>query len=146
MKTPFQLEPDIFVSGQIALQDIERFHRLGIRTIVSNRPDEELDDQPTSKSVGEAAARLGISFRYRPVWGFELTDPEVQEAVWQSFADEPGPVLLYCRSGRRSTLLWARQAIRYLDPETVRARALRAGIETEELDMVLGEFADLKAA
>jgi sulfide:quinone oxidoreductase len=138
----FQIEPGVYVSGQIEPSDLPEIDRLGIRTIVDNRPDEEVGEGLSSDLVGQAAARHGISFLYKPVWGFELGDPDIVQSIRQSVSALPRPVLFYCRSGRRSTLLWAQDAIERLDPETIRARANMAGIEPGDLQMILNEYSD----
>ena len=141
-----ELEPGVYVTGQIEAADLDAIHRLGVRTIVGNRPDEEVEGPVSSVKIAQAAIARGMSFLYRPVWGFELGSPEHEEAARQWISDKPGPVLLYCRSGRRSTILWAQAAVERLGIDTVLAAAARAGVQAEEVLLVLEEQLDRVAA
>ena len=107
---------------------------------------EEVDASVSSAMIAQAAIARGMSFLYRPVWGFELGSPEHEEAARQWISDKPGPVLLYCRSGRRSTILWAQAAVERLGIDTVLAAAARAGVQAEEVLLVLEEQLDRVAA
>jgi uncharacterized protein (TIGR01244 family) len=51
----------------------------------------------------------------------------------------PGPVLAFCRSGTRSTLVWALARARMGDDaETLRAKAEAAGYDLAPIRMFLG--------
>ena len=141
-----ELEPGVFVAGQIEAADLEAVHRLGIRTVVDNRPDEEVDAPVSSAMIAQAAIARGMSFLYRPVWGFELGEPGHEEAARQWLSQAKEPVLLYCRSGRRSTILWAQAAVDRLGIDAVLAAAARAGVQAEEILLVLEERLDRVAA
>lgn len=141
-----ELEPGVFVAGQIEAADIEAIRRLGIRTIIGNRPDEEVDEPLSSAMITQAAITRGMSFLYRPVWGFELGEPDHEEAARQWMSRENGPVLLYCRSGRRSTILWAQAAVERLGIDAVLAAAARAGVQAEEIMLVLEDQLERIAA
>lgn len=146
MRKFIELEPGIYVAGQIGVEDFEEINRLGIRSIVDNRPDEEVDDRISSEKIAQAASKYDIFFSYQPVWGFELGNPEHQDRIWRSIHKMSGPLLLYCRSGRRSTILWAQSAVERLGIEAVLATASSAGFDTDEILMILEERLDFVAA
>ncbi|WP_336985642.1 TIGR01244 family sulfur transferase [Altererythrobacter aquiaggeris] len=100
-----RLSPHYAVSAQLTRDDLEHAARLGFRTIVDNRPDGEAPDQPSAQAMEIAAQKLGLGFAYIPVVPGE---PCTQQAVMlkQVLATMETPVLAYCRSGARSTLLW----------------------------------------
>lgn len=141
-----ELEPGVFVSGQLTGADVAEAWRQGIRSIVSNRPDEETADQLSNADVGNAARDLGIVFRSRPVWAFEVTDEDAVRDFGQSMASLPGPILFYCRSGRRSTFLWAQAAMPRLGLEMVLQIAELSGRDREELSAILSERSEALAA
>lgn len=124
------LEDYVFVSGQITLQDITELSEAGLSRLVSHRPDFEEPGQPTAASIAEVAASLGVSFVHIPVRG--LPDAESVAATAQALADlQPGEaILLFCRSGMRSSAAWAMaRSMEGADPEDLRARAEAAGYD-----------------
>ena len=100
-----QLSEQYYVSGQLAPGDLAALAEHGFRTIVNNRPDDESPGQPASKELAAEAARLGIRYLYLPVVSGGITDENVADFARASRGLE-GPVLLFCRSGARSTALW----------------------------------------
>lgn len=98
-----QIAEDVYVAGQLEVSDVARLGALGITTLVCNRPDEEAD-QPSSSLISEAAKAAGIKFVYLP-----MTSPEDlsrQKEEFKKVLAEDGAVLAYCRTGRRSSVLW----------------------------------------
>mmetsp|Transcript_56681 Transcript_56681/g.149363 ORF Transcript_56681/g.149363 Transcript_56681/m.149363 type:complete len:96 (-) Transcript_56681:278-565(-) len=60
-----RLNDVISVSSQIHEKDIAEIAKLGFRTIINNRPDQEGGDiQPFSADLGTAAASRGIEYHY----------------------------------------------------------------------------------
>lgn len=93
------------VGGQIAPAEMAELKRMGFRAILSNRPDGEGPDQPTFAEIEAAAKKHGLEARHQPV-----TSPVSDEdavAFGHALDALPGPVFAYCRSGMRSTTLWA---------------------------------------
>jgi sulfide:quinone oxidoreductase len=98
--------PDVAVANQISPEDMPALAELGIRVIVSNRPDGEEAGQPTAAELEAAAAEVGITFRHVPVTGPTFS-PEIVRAIDQILGEREGPALMFCRSGTRSATLWA---------------------------------------
>ena len=99
-----RLDPTTFVFvRQLTVADIDEAAAQGIRLIVNNRPDGEEPGQPASAEIEAAARATGIAYRHIPIAGG--FPPEQVEAMAQAL--EQGPVLAFCRSGTRSTFLWA---------------------------------------
>ena len=99
-----RLDETTFVSPiQIVPSDIPGLAAAGIRLIVNNRPDGEEPGQPTSGEIEAAALAAGLDYRHIPVAGG--FPPGTVEAMARAL--EQGPVLAFCRSGTRSTFLWA---------------------------------------
>lgn len=136
-----QLEADVYVASQLVEEDFAMLADRGIRTVVSNRPDGEADDQLPSGRAAEAAVGHDLIFRYLPVASFDVTDDEPVAAQARALAELPRPILFYCRTGNRSTILWAQAAAPRLDTDTVLKCAGRAGFDLAELR----EFIDAPA-
>src|SRR3954468_8339579 len=88
---------------QIVPDDMPAIAAHGIRLIVNNRPDGEEPGQPASAEIEAAARAAGLGYRHIPIAG---GFPSAQvEAMAEALED--GPVLAFCRTGTRSTYLWA---------------------------------------
>ncbi len=126
------LTPFLSVSPQIAEVDIGILAAQGYRAIVNNRPDGEGPDQPASAALAEAAARHGIAYRHIPVVSGKITDGDV-EAFAAALAELKGPVLAFCRTGTRSTSLWALSEAWHLEPDAILRAASVAGYDLTAL-------------
>jgi sulfide:quinone oxidoreductase len=141
-----QLEEGIFVASQLGETDFDLLPAMGIRSVVANRPDGEADDQ-LPHTAAEAAARCsGLRFSYQPVESIETTDEAAVAAFRQMMARLPGPILFYCRTGNRSTLLWAQAAAGRLGVDHVIAAAAKAGCDLDPIRDILEDFVDAVAA
>jgi len=100
------LTDKLSVSPQIQLDELSDFAKQGFRTLICNRPDGEGADQPAHQELAEAAAALGLSLHYLPVTPGQLDAASIA-GFGKLLAEAPGPVLAYCRTGTRSTMLWA---------------------------------------
>lgn len=94
------------VSPQIALEDLEAIRDAGYRAVIDNRPDAEIPDDLQTSAMRARAEALGLAFYANPVIGGALTLENVT-AQAKAIAAAPGPVLAYCASGNRSSIVWA---------------------------------------
>jgi uncharacterized protein (TIGR01244 family) len=121
-----RLTPAISVSPQISLEDCAAARDQGFVAIICNRPDDEDAGQPNAASVAAAAAAAGLRFTHIPVDASGIDTSHVTAMV--AALAEGGPVLAYCRSGTRSTNLWAlAEASRGGDPDAIVAAAAGGG-------------------
>lgn len=97
---------DYAVSGQITPEDVAAIRDAGFRSIVCHRPDNEQPGQPSAQSVEDAAQAAGMGFRHIPVSGSGMT-PDNVAAMREALDALEGPVFAYCRSGARSTNIFA---------------------------------------
>jgi len=101
---------DVFVAPQLTPEAMAEVARMGIRSVVNNRPDFEGGaDQPTSASIEAAARAAGLEYRFLPVSG-GYQSPEEIKAFAALLGQLPRPLLAFCRSGARSTNLY-KQAV-----------------------------------
>ena len=102
-----QLTEKVFVCGQIQPQDASELKKQGFGTIICNRPDGEEMNQPTAAQVQVSVEGEGMKFFFVP---FNPSNPNPQmvpdfaTAVEKAGEDK---ILAYCRSGNRSSRLWA---------------------------------------
>ncbi|WP_207102957.1 TIGR01244 family sulfur transferase [Paracoccus shandongensis] len=99
-----QLTPNLAVAPQIALEDVPLLAASGFKTLINNRPDDEagaVDHQ----LMAQAAADAGMSYHYLPFTPGQIT-PDLIQGFAEALEGQK-PALAYCRSGNRSTVLWA---------------------------------------
>lgn len=104
--------PDVCVAPQLAPESMAEAARLGFRSVVNNRPDfEHGPDQPTHAAIEAAARAAGLEYRFLPVAGAYQSPDEIA-AFARLLQELPRPILVFCRSGARSTRLYmAAQAL-----------------------------------
>ena len=122
------IAPDLSVSGQITAQDVGVIASQGFRSIVINRPDGEASDQPRHAEIVEAATRSGLSVRYLPVVSGNVTDADVA-AFAEAMQALPAPALAFCRTGTRSTTLWALSQAGHLSTDAILRTTASAGYD-----------------
>jgi sulfide:quinone oxidoreductase len=100
------LTPNLSVSPQILASELQAVADAGFKALICNRPDGEGADQPSFDEIAQAAARLGLQASYLPAETGQVRD-EDGKAFGALLHTLPGPVLAYCRTGMRSTTMWA---------------------------------------
>lgn len=100
------LTPTYAVSPQLAIDDLPAVKAAGYTTIIDNRPDAEIPPDLHAAQMRAAAEALGLTFIANPVIGGALTEANVT-AQRAAIDAAPGPVLAYCASGNRSSVVWA---------------------------------------
>jgi sulfide:quinone oxidoreductase len=137
-----QLEPDIAVAPQLVEADFAEIAARGFRSVVNNRPDGEAPDQLPNAQAAAAAHRHGLAFRYQPVKNASATDDDVVSTFARLIDDLPGPILFYCRTGTRCTILWTQAAASRLGVDATLSVARNAGYELDFLRDTLAERGD----
>lgn len=135
------IDETISVSAQITPADVTELARAGFKAIVNNRPDEEEPGQPEGDAIRAVAETLGLTYHAIPVTHAGFSMPQV-EAMRAAIEGAGGPVFAYCRSGTRSTNLWAlAEASRGTDPEALVSKAAQAGYDLTSLRPMLDTLA-----
>ncbi|WP_156840758.1 TIGR01244 family sulfur transferase [Novosphingobium aquimarinum] len=135
------IDPDILVSPQIDPADVAEARDRGIELIINNRPEGESDDQTPGEAIEAAAQASGIAYVSIPVTHAGFSQWQV-DAMVAALESAKGPVLAYCRSGTRSTLLWALARARMGDdPDQLASKAGAAGYDVGPVRPVLDMIA-----
>ncbi|MEZ5668249.1 MAG: TIGR01244 family sulfur transferase [Alphaproteobacteria bacterium] len=133
-----KLADNLFVSPQIAAAELDALKAQGIRAIINNRPDGEQADQPASADLEAEAKARGLAYRHIPVVSGKITDDQVA-AFDAALKEMPQPVLAFCRSGTRSTSLWALAHADEIDTELLLKRCADAGYDLAGLQPRLAD-------
>ena len=133
-----QLTPTLYVSPQISVDQVQEAKALGVTVIINNRPDDEEPGQTNGAQIEAAAEAAGIAYAAVPVahGGF---GPWQLHGLAAAFAQAgEGKVLAYCRSGTRSTLLWALTRARAGDhPAALSEKAEAAGYDLTPVRQIM---------
>lgn len=136
------LTDTILVSPQISIADVEAAKAQGVTFILNNRPDDEEAGQVNGAAIEAAARAAGIGYAAVPVthggfapWQLDGMDKAIEDAG-------DGRLLAYCRSGTRSTLLWALARSRAGDaPDILAETAAAAGYDLSPIRQVMDTLA-----
>lgn len=127
------ITPLFAVAGQLAEQDFARLRAMGIKSVINNRPDGEPGVLVDSQRAAECAERAGLAYRDAPVTNDAVLDTSEVDKFEAALRGLPGPILAYCRTGNRSSILWAQVAARYNSAEATLRALEDAGIDLEFL-------------
>jgi len=130
------LAPGVSAAGALDRDGIEALAASGVRTIVNNRPDGEDFGQLPAAEACALAERLGLAYHHIPVTAATLSKADV-DAFAAVLESAERPLVAHCRSGTRSTLLWALARLREgADPAALVAEAARHGIDIAALPAI----------
>lgn len=136
------LAPGLAAAGKLDRDDIEALAASGVRTIVNNRPDGEDPGQLPAAEARRLAEAHGIAYHHIPVTAATLTRADV-DAFAAALASAAQPVVVHCRSGTRSTLLWSLVRLREgADPIALVAAAARNGIDIAALPAIAARLGE----
>lgn len=136
---PNFLTEHISASPQILMSDIDAVKEAGFKSIISNRPDGEMPGQPLAADLEASLKEQGIEMRYIPMSPGALT-LELVEEMTAALDELPKPVLAFCASGTRSTILWCCANAKSLGVDTVLNKAAAAGYNLEQLRPTLTQL------
>jgi uncharacterized protein (TIGR01244 family) len=103
---------DIAVAPQLQPDQMAAVAAEGFRSVINNRMPQE-PGQPAQDALRDAAQRAGLQYEWQPVNPAAITAQDVEQ-FGQLLEKLPRPILAFCRSGSRSTVLY--QAARRSKP------------------------------
>jgi len=100
-----RLTAEISIAQQIQLEAIPQLHLNGFATVIDLRPHGAAVDEPNAAAVESAVHASHMNFSYVPVPHGDIPITAVT-ALDKAILENPKPILLYCRSGRRAARTW----------------------------------------
>lgn len=100
-----QIDDTYAVAPQIDLDHLPELAAMGFKSVISNRPDGELPDQPSAADIRKAAKAAGLEFRHIPVVPGQINANHTAE-FRKAMKEMPKPVLGFCRSGARASSIF----------------------------------------
>lgn len=135
-----QITPTYFVAPQIDVTDMSDIVSAGIKTVICNRPDTEVPPALQADAIEAAAAAAGLHFVRLPLT-HQTLNPENVAIHANAIEQSTGPVLAYCASGTRSTIVWALGQAGKMDIADVVAAARSGGYDIENMRPTLEAIA-----
>lgn len=129
-------------TGQLRPEDMKEVAAEGFKTVINNRPDGEGGaEQPTSDACRAAAEAAGLTYHYIPMTA-QTMSMELLGNFHRALTDSPQPVLAHCKSGARSTALWAlsESCHNERDVDEVLRRAQEAGYDLSNMRPMLEAY------
>ncbi|MGI9369902.1 MAG: TIGR01244 family sulfur transferase [Ruegeria sp.] len=100
------ITPRYAVSPQITVEDVPAIAAAGFAKVICNRPDAEVPPDMQSDTIGAAVRAAGMEYEVLELTHRTMT-PENIEKQRQMADNCNGPVLAYCASGTRCSVVWA---------------------------------------
>ncbi|WP_135506663.1 TIGR01244 family sulfur transferase [Roseovarius aestuariivivens] len=126
------LTDDFAVAPQIDPSELPQIKAAGYASILCNRPDGEEPGQPNFATIEAAAKAEGLEVAWVPIVSGMVT-PEALTDFASALEDMPKPILAYCRSGTRCTMLWTIARHGTLPDTELQARTAQAGYDMSGL-------------
>ncbi|UAB89672.1 TIGR01244 family phosphatase [Ruegeria sp. SCSIO 43209] len=100
------ITPRYAVSPQISVEDVPAIAEAGFVKVICNRPNTEVPPDQQSDAIGQAVREAGMEYEVLELTHQTMTPENV--ALQRDLAEScSGPVLAYCASGTRCSVVWA---------------------------------------
>ena len=123
-----RIDDYLSVAPQIVASDIPAIAEAGFKTVICNRPDGEAEDQQAYAEIEAAALVAGLSIISQPVDGRNVTDEDGVQ-FGKLLDNATMPVLAYCRTGTRCTVLWCLSRSGKMPVSEILGKAAAAGYD-----------------
>ena len=136
---PRSITPRYFVSPQIAAEDLPALAKAGFKAVICNRPDAEVPPSHHAKIIRAAAEAAGLRFEELPLTHQTMTaDNVAKQRKLAEICD--GPVLAYCASGTRCSVVWALGQANEISSDAILSKTAAAGYPLDNLRPALDEL------
>ena len=136
------IDKNYYVSPQIEPHQISDIAEKGFVRIICNRPDLEVPPSLSSSVMAAFAAKEQIEFHILELTHQTMT-PENISKQREMFINANGPVLAYCASGTRCSVIWALgEAMTGTNINYILEKSLAAGYNLSGLEASMRNFAN----
>jgi uncharacterized protein (TIGR01244 family) len=135
-----ELSPGLTAAGALTADNIEALAAAGVKTIVNNRPDNEDPGQLPAEDARALCAAHGIAYHHIAFVNATLTRDHI-DAFEKVLMSGSHPMVAHCRSGTRSTMIWALTRVRQGDDATALvALGARNGVDISALPVLAAKL------
>ena len=127
-----RLSPDYSVTPQIVIEDVATIVNAGFKSVICNRPDQENPVPCQIDAIKAVALAAGLEFAEN-VFDSDSFGSDKVERQTELLKQMPGPVLAYCASGNRCSVIWAFSLAGTLEIDTILEATTHAGYQLSHL-------------
>ena len=138
------LSPDYSVAPQIAVPDVATIAEAGFKSVICNRPDQENPETHQIAAIKAEVIAAGLEFAEN-VFDPSTFGPDKIQRQSELLQELPSPVLAYCASGTRCSIVWAFAHASSMDIDSILTATTSAGYQLSHLRPQL-EFTALNRA
>ena len=138
------LSPDYSVASQIAVADVATIAEAGFKSVICNRPDQENPETHQIAAIKAEVIAAGLEFAEN-VFAPSTFGPDKIQRQSELLQELPSPVLAYCASGTRCSIVWAFAHASSMDIDSILTATTSAGYQLSHLRPQL-EFTALNRA
>ena len=99
------LNAQVSVAGQMTTDKFQQLIKAGFKSVIVNRPDQEQDNTVSVAQLRQIAEQSQVSVIYQPILSGKISQTDVTEFA-KYYNELPKPILMVCRSGSRSSILF----------------------------------------
>lgn len=127
------------MSPQITVEDVPAIAEAGFVKVICNRPNAEVPEIMQSDAIGDAVRAAGLEYEVLELTHQTMTPENV--ARQRDMAEScSGPVLAYCASGTRCSVVWALGQCDQMSTDEILAATTNAGYQLEQLRPTLDQL------
>ncbi len=135
------ITPRYAVSPQITVEDVPAIAAAGFVKVICNRPNSEVPPDQQSDAIGQAVRDAGLEYEVLELTHQTMTPENV--ARQRDMAENcSGPVLAYCASGTRCSVVWAFGQCDRLSTDDILDATSKAGYALDNLRPALNQMRD----
>ncbi len=139
------LSPDYSVAPQIAVADVGIIAEAGFKSVICNRPDQENPETHQIAAIKAEVIAAGLEFAEN-VFDPSTFGPDKIQRQSELLQKLPSPVLAYCASGTRCSIVWAFAHASSMDIDSILTATTSAGYQLSHLRPQLESTALNRAA
>jgi len=126
------LSDNYSVSPQIDISDVPSIAEADFKSLICNRPDQENPESHQMEAIKATVQAAGMEFAAN-VFDPSSFGPDKIERQAELLAQLPGPVLAYCASGNRCSIVWAFAQAGRIATDNILDATSRAGYQLAHL-------------
>ncbi len=133
------ITPRYAVSPQITVEDVPAIAAAGFVKVICNRPNVEVPPVMQSDAIGDAVRAAGMEYEVLELTHQTMTPENVQSQ--RDMAENcSGPVLAYCASGTRCSVVWALGQCEHMSTDDILTATTNAGYQLDGLRPALEQL------
>ena len=99
------LNAQVSVAGQMTTDKFQQLLKAGFKSVIVNRPDQEQGNTVSVAQLRQIAEQSQVSVIYQPILSGKISQTDVIEFA-KYYNELPKPILMVCRSGSHSSILF----------------------------------------